>query len=132
MGLFSDLFGNKTKTRVRVEQQNTIRRTQRKFSPEEFVIYEQENSGEEWHGVPLSELSKTAQKTYRGKYVKVDERGFLVFHYTSRSGKTRQSIQCKIDENGLLKAMPHGYYPGQRKDSSDDFIEMANQRFRFF
>lgn len=42
------------------------------YTPEEFVILDQEQSGERWHGVPLSELSKLAQTTYRGRYVEVD------------------------------------------------------------
>lgn len=51
----------------------------KRYTPEEFVILEQEHSGERWHGVPLSELSKLAQTVYHGKYVKVDQWGFLRF-----------------------------------------------------
>lgn len=101
------------------------------FSPEESVIYEQEQSNKQWHGVPLSELSKIAQTTYRGKYVTVDEYNFLVFHYSSKSRKTNFHVQCTLDENRELKQMPHGYYQGQHRDSSDEFIEKANKLFSF-
>ena len=101
------------------------------YTPEEYVIYQQEQSGESWHGVPLCELSRVAQKTYRGRFCKVDQYDFLVFHYASNSRKTRLSAQCKIDENGRLTRLPHGYYPGQWKDSADDFVEIANQQFVF-
>lgn len=104
---------------------------QKFYTPEELVIYEQEQSGQCWHGVPISELSKLAQTTNRGKYVEVDKYGFLVFHYTSKSRKTHLSIQCELDNDGFLQAMPHSYYPGQWRDSSDEFIELVNQHFVF-
>ena len=103
----------------------------KRYTPEEFVILEQEESGESWHGVLLSDLSKLARETYRGRYVKVDEYGFLVFYYSSNSRKTSFRAQCSLDESGLLKREPHSYYPGQWRDSADDFVEMANQRFSF-
>lgn len=103
----------------------------KRYSPEEYVIYEQEQSGERWHGVLLSELSKLAQTTYRGKYVKVDKYNFLVFYYSSKSRKTSLYCRCKVDENGQLVRMQHGYYPGQCRDSADDFVEKANQQFFF-
>lgn len=95
------------------------------------MIYEQEQSGERWHGVPLSELSRLAQTVYHGKYVKVDQWGFLEVYYTSNSNKTRFHVQCDLDENGRLHRLTHNYYPGQWKDSTDDFIEKANQQFSF-
>lgn len=58
-----------------------------RYTPEEFVILEQEQSGQKWHGVLLSDLSKLARQTFRGKYVKVDEYNFLVFYYSSKSRK---------------------------------------------
>lgn len=101
------------------------------YSPEGYVIYEQERSGERWHGVPVSELSKLARQTYRGKFVKIDEYQFLVFYYSSKSKKTGCSVQCTLDENRQLKRMTRSYYPGQWKDSADDFIEIANRQFTF-
>ncbi|MDD3219669.1 MAG: hypothetical protein PHR50_10915 [Lachnospiraceae bacterium] len=77
--------------------------------------------------MPLCELSRLAQTTYRGKYVKVDKYDFLVFYYSSNSGKTGQSVQCQLDESGQLKMMPHGYYPVQWRDSADEFVEKVNQ-----
>ncbi len=61
----------------------------------------------------------------------VDAYDFLVFHYASNSRKTHLAIQCELDENRLLKMVPHSYYPGQWRDSSDDFIEKVNQLFEF-
>lgn len=101
------------------------------YSPEEFVIHEQEESGERWHGVPLSELSMMAQETYRGKYVKVDRSGVLEFYYSSNSRKTEQVAQYELGEDGLLKMLPHHYYSGQWRDSSNEFAEKANQHFTF-
>ncbi|MFR3796760.1 MAG: hypothetical protein ACLT1X_04385 [Christensenellales bacterium] len=102
-----------------------------RYTPEEFVILEQEQSGQKWHGVLLSDLSKLARQTFRGKYVKVDEYNFLVFYYSSKSRKTQQSAQCELDENGRIVRLPHRYYPGQWRDSADDFVELANQQFTF-
>ena len=131
MGLLGNLLRKSREELVSRQRQRPVYDSQKSYTPEEFVIYEQEQSGECWHDVPLSELSKLAQTTYRGRYVKVDQYGFLVFHYTSNSGKTKQSIQCELSEDGLLRAMPHGYYPGQWRDSSDDFIEKVNQKYVF-
>ena len=105
--------------------------TSKRYTPEGFVIHEQEQNDERWHGVRLCELSQLAQTTYRGKYVEVDQYGFLVFHYTSNSGKTHRSVQLEVDENGQLKCLSHYYYPGQWRDSADEFIEKANQQFCF-
>ena len=101
------------------------------YSPEEWTIHEQEMSGESWHGVPLCELSRLAQTTYRGKYVDVDGSNFLVLHYTSKSGKTKIRAQYSLDGDGHLVMLPHGYYPGQWRDSADEFVEKANQEFSF-
>ena len=79
----------------------------------------------------MNELSKVAQTVSHGKYVKVDKYGFLVFHYTSTSGKTKYSTQCEIDGNGQLSRMSYRYYPGQWRDSADTFVEKANQIFIF-
>ncbi|MCD8294631.1 MAG: hypothetical protein LUE27_05255, partial [Clostridia bacterium] len=128
---FGDIFkGNATGSSSR-QRQRPVYEPPKRYTPEEFVVLEQEQSGERWRGVPLSELSKVAQTTYRGRYVKVDQYGFLVFHYSSKSRKTSEYVQCTLGEDGLLKTMPHGYYPWQWRDSSDEFIEKANQQFVF-
>lgn len=101
------------------------------YSPEEYIIYEQQQAGKTWHGVPLCELSKLARTTYRGKYVTVDKWDFLVFHYCSNSKKTSRSVQCELDEDGKLIQLPRYYYPGQWRDSADEFVEKANQQFVF-
>ena len=132
MGLFGSFLKKKKSNSSARQRRRPVYEAPQTYSPEEYVIYEQEQSGERWHGVPLSELSRLAQTTYRGRYVKVDKYGFLVFCYSSNSRKTRQSVQCELDENGLLRAMPHGYYPGQWRDSSDEFIEKVNQQYRFY
>lgn len=113
------------------QRQEYIYTPLRRYTPEEFVILEQERSGERWHGVLLSDLSKLAQSTYRGKYVKVDNSNFLVLHYTSKSRKTKQYAQYIINENGNLVMLPHEYYQGQWRDSSDEFLEKANHSFSF-
>lgn len=97
----------------------------------QYVIYEQEQSGQRGHGVSLSKLSRLAQTTYRGKYCKIDKYDFLVFYYTSNSRKTSLSIQCELDENRQLRRIPRGYYLGQWHDSADEFVEKANQHFSF-
>ena len=104
---------------------------QKRYTPEEYIIYEQEQSGERWQGVPLSELSKLAKTVYHGKYVKVDQWGFLEVYYTSNSNKTWLHVQCALDDNGRLHRLTSNYYPGQWNDSVDDFIEKANQQFIF-
>ena len=101
------------------------------YTAEEYVIYKQERTGERWHGVPLSDLSRLAQRTYRGKYVEVDKYNFLVFHFSSNSKKTQLSVQCDLDENGQLQRVRPNYYPGQWRDSADDFIKEANRLFDF-
>lgn len=130
MGILGDIFKG-VFSDPSSQSRRQVYEPQRRFTPEEYVIYEQEQSGESWHGVPLSELSKLAQSTYRGRYVKVDQYNFLVFHYSSNSKKTRFSAQCELDENGRLRRLSHGYYPGQWRDSADDFVEKANQQFCF-
>ncbi len=131
MGILSKLLKNLFPDSSLQRHQENIFEPIKTYSPEGFVVYEQEQSGKCWHGVPLCELSKLAQTTYRGRYVEVDQYGFLVFKYSSNSKKTQLSAQCILDENGRLKRMPHGYYPGQWRDSADDFVEKANQQFTF-
>lgn len=105
--------------------------TIRLYNPQEYRIFKQEQSGECWHGVALSELSKLAKNTYRGRYVTVDQYNFLVFHYTSNSGKSKYMAQCFVDENGKLAHCPQWYHSGQYRDSSDEFVEKANRQFVF-
>lgn len=131
MGIFGNILKGLLSDSSSPQRQGRTYEPPRRYTPEEYVIYEQEQSGERWYGVPLSELSRLAQTTYRGRYAKVDQYNFLVFHYSSNSKKTRLSAQCKLDENGLLHRLPHGYYPGQWRDSADEFIEKANQEFSF-
>lgn len=102
-----------------------------KYTPEELVIHEQEESGEIWHDVQVSDLSRLAQMTYHGEFVRIDENDFLEYSFTSNSGKTKLSAQCYIDDDGHLVRTPHNYYPGQWRDSADDFVEKANQSFSF-
>ena len=131
MGLLDKLLKKSKTESASRQRQRLMHEPPKYYNPEEFVIYDQEQSGECWHGVPISELSKIAQTTYRGKYVKVDQYNFLVFYYSSKSRKTSLYVQCDIGEDGLLRLMQHGYYPGQWRDSSDEFIEKANQTFVF-
>lgn len=131
MGILREILKGIMTSSSSQDKNNQMYQPQKTYTPEEYVIYEQEQAGETWHGVPLSELSKLAQTTYRGKYVTVDKWNFLVFHYSSNSKKTRLSVQCVLDDNGRIKQMPRNYYPGQWRDSADDFVEKANQQFTF-
>lgn len=131
MGLLGDIFKAILMDSSSQPRQRQTYEPPKRYTPEEFVILEQEQSGKRWHGVPLSELSKLAQTTYRGRYVKVDQYNFLVFHYASKSRKTQLSVQCDLDENSQLRRLLHNYYPGQWTDSADDFIRKANQQFSF-
>ncbi len=132
MGILSRIFREIiSDAAVSQKRQRTVYEPPKRYTPEEYVIYEQEQSRQRWHGVSLSELSRLAQMTYRGKYCKSDKYDFLVFYYTSNSRKTSLSIQCELDENGQLRQIPHGYYSGQWRDSADEFVEKANQRFSF-
>ena len=132
MGILKNfLRGLVLETSASQKYQKSVYEPHKRYTPEEYVIYEREQSGRSWYGVPLSELNKLAQTVYHGKYCKVDKYNFLVFYYTSNSRKTSFSAQCEIDENGRLRRLPHGYYPGQWRDSADDFVEKANQCFTF-
>lgn len=102
--------------------------TAQNYNRETWAPFEQEQF---WHGVPLSELNELAKRTYRGEYVTIDKYGFLVFHYSSKSRKTSLSAQCELDENGYLKRVPHNYYPGQCRDSADEFVELVNEQIIF-
>ena len=92
---------------------------------------EQDQVDKCWHGVPIQDLSQLAQTTRHGKKVEIDKDGFLVFYYTSNSGKTRYHVQCTLNENNELVHMPIQYPSGQWHDSSDEFVEKANQTFTF-
>lgn len=105
--------------------------TKKSFTPEEWVIEEQKQTGKKWHGVELWKLSILAQDVYHGLYVDVDKFNILNIHFQSISRKTKRSVQCSVDKNGKLKRGPQGYYSGQWKDSADEFIEKANQKFVF-
>lgn len=131
MGLLGDVLRGLLSDSTSERRQGRAYEPPKTYTPEEYVIYEQEQSGEEWHGVPLSELSRLAQTVYHGKSVSVDSSGFLVFNYTSNSGKTRFHAQCEIGDDGLLQRLPHNYYPGQWRDSADIFVEEANKQFVF-
>ena len=72
-----------------LQSQENVYEPPKTYTPEGAKVHEQEQSGEKWHGVLLSELSKLAQQTYRGRYVEVDKYGFLVFNYSSNSRKTK-------------------------------------------
>ncbi len=131
MGFFGDILKGIMSNSSSNQRQQRVYQPPKRYTPEEYVIYEQEQSGECWHGVALCELSRLAQTVYHGKYVKVDKYNFLVFYYTSNSNKTKFSVQCHLDENGRLERMTHNYYPGQWRDSADSFIEEANRHFSF-
>lgn len=131
MGILSNIIRSLVSGPPSEQRQKRSYHPPKNLTHEEYVVFEQEQSGERWHGVPLSELSKLAQTVYHGKYVEVDQYQFLVFYFTSSSNKTRFSVQCSLDENGQLRRLTHNYYPGQWADSADDFVLKANQLFSF-
>ena len=131
MGLIKKFIRTIISDTISKPEMSYMNRSQQRYTFEERVINSQEQSEELWHGVPLSELSKLAQETYRGRFVKVDQYGFLVFYYSSRSRKTSLSVQCCLDDNGCLKRMTHNYYPGQWTDSADEFIDKVNRYYDF-
>ena len=80
MGILGNIFREIiSDTAVSQKRQRTVYEPPKRYIPEEYVIYEQEQFGQRWHGVSLSELSRLAQTTYRGKYCKIDKYDFLVF-----------------------------------------------------
>lgn len=84
-----------------------------------------------WHGVSIDELNRLAKTVYHGVAAYVDESGFLVFSYTSHRQKTTNRVQCAVDQYGKLNRIRRSYYPGQIRDSADDFIELVNQKYSF-
>jgi len=81
-------------------------------------------------GVPLSKLNELAKSIYHGVKVTVDKYGFLVFHYTSNSGKTTFRPLMELDEFGQLTNLG-GHYPGQWWSVADEFVKRANELFSF-
>lgn len=89
-----------------------------------------EEAEETYGGVPLSKLNVLAKNVYHGLKVTVDQYGFLVFHYTSNSGKTKFDSQIELSEDNKLVSLG-GHYPGQWYSSADDFVKKANELFTF-
>ena len=125
MGLLGDIFGL-------FGSGSSSKRSQRPVSISKRDDHSSQVRAERmWHGVPLRELAKLVDDIYHGQNVTVDEYGFLVVHFTSRSGKKTHHVQCSVDENGKLRRDTNYPYPGQYRDSADTFIEKANQIFTF-
>ena len=95
------------------------------------ALLEQDQVDKCWHGVSLHDLNQLAKDTRYGTKVEVDEYDFLVFYYTSKSGKKIFPQQCELDDNKQLVRLSANYYPGQLHDSADGFVEKANQLFIF-
>ncbi len=55
------------------------------------------------------------------------------FDITSVRGNLKKSLHTEYSYGKckLNSALKHNYYPGQWKDSADDFIEKSNQKFTF-
>lgn len=82
-------------------------------------------------GVPLSKLDELAKSVYHGIGATIDEYGFLLFHYVSKSGKTKYHAQMQINEAGKLVNLFSGTYLGQWRSSADEFVKKANEVFTF-
>lgn len=57
MGFLGDILKGLLLDSSSGQHQNKTYEPPKRYTPEEYVIYEQEKSGERWYGVPLSELS---------------------------------------------------------------------------
>ncbi len=79
MGLFGNVVKKNSVASSFEQHHESAYESPKSYTLEDYVVYEQEQTGERWHGVPLSELSKLAQTTNRGMYVKADRYDFLVF-----------------------------------------------------
>ena len=101
------------------------------FIEEEEVYDTQPLPPRLWHGVPIEALNSLAKEVYHGVRAYEDSFGFLVFDYTSRSGKTTNHSQCNLDENKKLKKVTDRIYENQWRSSADDFVREANNRFTF-
>lgn len=80
-------------------------------------------------GIPLSKLNEIAKQVYHGIKCTVDQYVFLVFHSTSRSGKTKFHTQMMLNDEGKLVNLG-GHYPGQWRSAADEFVELFNKRFK--
>lgn len=76
MGLFADALRSLLSDSAPEQRRRQPHEPAGNYTVEEYVIHEQGQSGERWHGVPLSELSKLAQTVYHGKYVKLEQDEF--------------------------------------------------------
>ena len=85
---------------------------------------------ETFGGVPLSEFNKIAKQCFHGIRCSIDQEGFLIFHSSSNSGKTKFHTQLVIDELGKLVNLG-GHYPGQWWSSADEFAKKVNETFKF-
>lgn len=85
---------------------------------------------QEFHGVPLSELSKLAkEEAMRGEYCSIQDE-HLILHYHSNRGKPMQRRLTFDDKK--KKFIPSGYYyANQYYSPEDDFIKLANEKFSF-
>lgn len=83
---------------------------------------------ETFGGVPLSKFTELAKQCYHGIKCTIDQWGFLVFHSTSNSGRTKFHTQMTIDGAGKLVNLG-GHYPGQWWSSADEFTKKANELF---
>ena len=90
MGFFGNLFNGGTYT-----QPAPI------ASPEQFFL-----------GIPESVLDDLARQCYRGTGAEV-QGDKLIYHYTSTSGKTRESGQIWVGDDCTLTCWPYRSYPGQ-------------------
>lgn len=85
---------------------------------------------EMFNGVPLSQLNKLPKEVYHGIRCSVDKSGFLWFHFKSKRGHQTLHTQMYIDEAGKLAGWVH-HFPGEIRSSADDFIQKANEVFKF-
>ena len=82
-------------------------------------------------GVLLSELNDLAKTICHGIGATIDEYGFLVFHYTYKSSKTKLHSQIKVNETGKLINLFSGVHNNQWWSSADEFVKKANEMFTF-
>jgi hypothetical protein len=114
---------------------STIRKIENAFAKQEketqeYISNNEETTEESFGGVPLSALVDLASGIYRGVSV-INDSGILDFIFTSRSGKKKRHAQYIVGDDGKLDMISNYYYENEYRNSADEFLHEANERFTF-
>ena len=94
--------------------------------------YHEPEPEREHYGIAESELDEIARGTSQGLGASIGEDGIIHYLYTSRSGKSRFHTDLVEDEYGDVHRPEIGYWPGQWRDSADEFADRVNERVRAY